>query len=586
MRGSLLSVNDTSNAPHTSEERAALEAADIRAYIGPLLIKDGRLVGAFGIHSRSPRVWTADEISLVQEVADRIWATLEHRKAEAGLRANEERLAFLLRLNDALRPLSDAEAIQETAARHLGEYLGVNRVGYAEREGSQYIIRREYTRGVEPLVGRPPQITVGPRLGEALQRGETIVVGDVQTDQRLSDDDRATFRARQIAAFVGVPLLKDGQMVAAFGANQNTARVWTAAEIELVREVAERTWDAVERARAEAALREQKTRLGLALEASTGGSWTWDLRTNAADWDDVFRARFGFSPEEPPVFETWLERVHADDRPWMLRTFEEISQWRDTWDHTYRVPGPDGAVRWIQSLGRADRDAAGRLSRLTGLELDVTERRRIEDALQARRDEEHDLALQTLLETATQGIVSADAAGTIVFANRALESMFGWAAEELIGTPVARLVPVDVSRRHERRGRPGPRRHAQGRVHLSDRSLRQSRSDPRRRTRVCVRDRHHRTPACRGGPAGAHDRTGTPDDPTESDGVGSDACGAPCARADRQDAARWAPAAPGHRGLEPRPAVEAGDREVALRRASCSPKRSSSSTKRWSSRGR
>ena len=315
LEGWTLSVNDTSTESHTAEERAALQAAEIGAYACPLLIKDGRFVGAFGVHSRSPRVWTPDEIALVQEVADRIWATLEHRKAEAELRANEERLAFLLRLNDAVRPLSDAAAIQEIAARHLCEHLGAARVGYAELEGREYIIRREHTRGAEPLVGTPLRIAVGGTLGEALRRGETIVVSDVQADQRLSDDDRAAFRSRQIAAFVGVARFKDGQMVAAFGVNHDTPRVWTTGEIELVREVAERTWDAVERTRAEAALREQKTRLRLALEASAGGSWTWDPRTNDADWDDAFRARFGFTPEEPPLFETWLARVHVEDRP-------------------------------------------------------------------------------------------------------------------------------------------------------------------------------------------------------------------------------------------------------------------------------
>ena len=441
LKGWTLSVNDTSTESHTAEERAALQAADIGAYICPLLIKDGRFVGAFGIHSRSPRVWTPDEIALVQEVADRIWATLEHRKAEAELRANEERLAFLLRLNDAVRPLSDAAAIQEIAARHLCEHLGAARVGYAELEGREYIIRREHARGVEPLVGHAPANRCGGALGEALRRGETIVVSDVQADQRLSDDDRAAFRSRQIAAFVGVARFKDGQMVAAFGVNHDTPRVWTTGEIELVREVAERTWDAVERTRAEAALREQKTRLRLALEASAGGSWTWDPRTNDADWDDAFRARFGFTPEEAPLFETWLARVHVEDRPRMRRTLEEILQTKDTWDHTYRVLRPDGAVRWMQSLGRADRDATGHVTRLTGLELDITERRRIEDALQARRDEEHDRTLRTLLETATQGIVSADARGMLVFANRAVEVMFGWAAEELIGQPIERLIP-------------------------------------------------------------------------------------------------------------------------------------------------
>ena len=101
LKGWTLSVNDTSTDSHTPEERAALEAAGIKAYICPLLIRNGRFAGAFGIHSRSPRVWTTDEIALVQEVADRMWAALEHRKTEAELRANEERLAFLLRLNDA-----------------------------------------------------------------------------------------------------------------------------------------------------------------------------------------------------------------------------------------------------------------------------------------------------------------------------------------------------------------------------------------------------------------------------------------------------------------------------------------------------
>ena len=442
LKSSTLSVDDTASGSHTAEEYEALQAAGIGAYACPLLIKDGHFVGAFGVHSRSPRVWTADEIALIEEVADRIWGTLEHRKAEAELRANQERLTFLLRLNDAVRPLSDPAAIQETAARHLCEHLGASRVGYAELGGgNQYIIRREHTRGGEALVGVPLRIAVGGALGEALRRGENIVVSDMETDYRLSDADRARLRSLHIAALVGVARFKDGQMVAAFGVNHDTPRGWTAGEIELVRDVAERTWDAVDRTRAEAALRQQSTRLRLALEASTGGSWTWDLRTNESHWDEAFRAQFGFTPEEPPLFDTWLARVPVEDRPTMRRTLEEVLRTKDTWDYTYRVLLPDGAERWMHSLGRADRDAAGLVTRLTGLELDITERRRTEEALQARRDEEHDRTLRTLLETTTQGIVSADARGTVVFANRAVERMFGWAAEELIGEPIERLMP-------------------------------------------------------------------------------------------------------------------------------------------------
>ena len=452
LKGGTLFVNDTATEPHTAAEREALQAAGIGAYICPLLVKDGRFVASFGVHSREPRVWTPEEIALVQDVADRIWTTLEHRQAEAELRTNEERLEFLLRLNDALRPLSDPADVPKIAARLLGEHLGATRVGYAEVDSGEYSIHSEYTRGVAPLAGQRPGIVLDGELRDALGRGETIVVHDVQTDPRLSAENRAILHSQQVAAFIGTTLFKGGRMVAAFGPNHVAPRGWTAAEAELVRDVAERTWDAVERARAEAALREQKQRLRVALEASAGGSWTWAAATNQLDWDERFRPLYGFAPDEPATSEAWVARVHEDDRPRLLALREEMwtSKTKDSWESTFRIVRPDGTVAWIQSRGRVDRDADGNITRLTGLDLDFSQHHRTEEALQARRDEEHDRELRLLLETATQGIVSVDAHGVILTANRALETMFGWAADELSGHRIEELLPSSFGDAHVR----------------------------------------------------------------------------------------------------------------------------------------
>jgi len=367
----------------------------------------------------------------------------ERKRLEEVHRRSEQRLKFLVMLNDALRPLSDPSDVQETAARLLGEHLRVTRAGYAEVDGRDYIIRREYKSGVSPLVGQGPLGSFGAALREAYMRGETAVVTDVQTDPRFTEAERVRMQSRQIAAFIGVTLLKGGRVVAAFGVNHAMARIWSPMEVELVRDVAERTWDAVERTRAEVALRQRELRLRLALDASGGGSWTWEASTNRIDWDDGFRARYGFSPEEPPTFEAWLSRVHEEDRPRLLSTLNQVQQTttQDDWDNTFRIVRPDGTIAWMQSRGRADRDANGQVARLTGLDLDVTQHRRAEEAVQARRDEERDREVRLLLETASQGIVSMDASGTIVTANRALEAMFGWAPGELIGQSIEQLLP-------------------------------------------------------------------------------------------------------------------------------------------------
>jgi PAS domain S-box-containing protein len=130
-------------------------------------------------------------------------------------------------------------------------------------------------------------------------------------------------------------------------------------------------------------------RLDLAMEASRAGAWSWNAETNQSKWDDRYHAMYGFAADEPRTYEAWLARVHPEDRPSLLARLEALLQTPgdDTWNVEFRAVGPGLGVRWMQSLGRALRDASGRLVSLTGINLDVTARKEAEEKL--RESEAH-----------------------------------------------------------------------------------------------------------------------------------------------------------------------------------------------------
>lgn len=171
----------------------------------------------------------------------------------------EARHAFLLSLIDTLRPLGDPLEIQAVASRLLGEQIHADRVAYFDVRGDDYIIERDFVRGVKSIAGRYPVSSFGQSLLAHYCSGATAVARDVASDPQLSDAERAAFAAVEVGAFIGVPLLKDGKFVVGLGVHVKGPRQWADWEASLVKETAEHTWAAVERARAEAALQRSES---------------------------------------------------------------------------------------------------------------------------------------------------------------------------------------------------------------------------------------------------------------------------------------------------------------------------------------
>ncbi|HEY0943503.1 MAG TPA: PAS domain-containing protein [Steroidobacter sp.] len=191
----------------------------------------------------------------------------------------ERQLAFQLALSDKLRSLSDAAEIMLTAAGMVGRELGAGRVGYGEIEESTntVLVVCDWTLPDMPsLAGRHPLNDFGAGLIRELRMGRILRVEDSRNDPRISEvEETDIYRTIGSRSGIVVPLIKGGRFVAVFYVHQAEPRRWTDNEVALTRETAERTWDAVERARAENALRQLNATLEQRVEDAFAQRKLW-----------------------------------------------------------------------------------------------------------------------------------------------------------------------------------------------------------------------------------------------------------------------------------------------------------------------
>jgi PAS domain S-box-containing protein len=197
------------------------------------------------------------------------------------------------------------------------------------------------------------------------------------------------------------------------------------ANTELRQEIAERK-------RAEDALREREERLNLTVKAAEIGTWDFNPVTGKLIWSDRCKALFGLSPEIEVNYQTFLDRLHPDDRE---RTHVVVQRALDPagvgeYDTEYRTVWPDGTERWIAATGKAhfgEVNGQYRAGRFIGTVLDITARKRAEEALRQSLER-----LERVLEVETVGVMFWDLnTGCMVDANGAFLKLMGYSRSEV-----------------------------------------------------------------------------------------------------------------------------------------------------------
>jgi PAS domain S-box-containing protein len=137
-----------------------------------------------------------------------------------------------------------------------------------------------------------------------------------------------------------------------------------------------------DRKKAELALRTSEERLRLAQDASGVGIWDWNLETGEVMWSPEIYRFLGYEPEQLQAdSEIWMRHIHPDDKLTVDRNLENALAGGGLLELEFRVVRKDGSLRWLLSRGKAIYNEAGKPIRLVGVNMDLTERREVEEAL-------------------------------------------------------------------------------------------------------------------------------------------------------------------------------------------------------------
>ena len=167
------------------------------------------------------------------------------------------------------------------------------------------------------------------------------------------------------------------------------------------------------------------------------GCWEWNIPTGELLWSDEIFNLFGLPVDAfGASYSAFLERVHPEDRALVEEAVRRAVEEGADYAIDHRIVRPDGEVRFVHEDGEVERDSMGAPVRMRGIVQDVTRSRAVERSAARNRD-----MLSGMFRISPEAIVVANQEGRVVIFSAGAEAVFGYAAHEIVGGPIERLMP-------------------------------------------------------------------------------------------------------------------------------------------------
>jgi PAS domain S-box-containing protein len=293
----------------------------------------------------------------------------------------ESLFGFLDGLSQATSKTTDADEILTITTALTAQHLQISNCAYADMDEDEdgFTIRGNWhAPGSPSIVGHYRLADFGTLAVQELGAGRPLIINDNLSE--IEPHEAKTFQDIGIAATICMPLVKAGRLRALMAIHDKAPRQWSADELEVIREVTDRSWAHVERVRAEAELRTSHERFRAAVQATRGVLWTNDAEGRMVGEQAGWAALTGQAREEYEGH-GWSAAVHPDDVQATIEAWDEAVKRAGTFAVEHRVRRGDGAWRQFSVRAIPVFGTDGSVCEWVGVHTDVTEERAAENAL-------------------------------------------------------------------------------------------------------------------------------------------------------------------------------------------------------------
>jgi diguanylate cyclase (GGDEF)-like protein/PAS domain S-box-containing protein len=266
-----------------------------------------------------------------------------------------------------------------------------------------------------------------------LRVSELRDTGAPRADQR---DDAAQWSHLGIGSVLMIGYFIKGKPAGVLGiANARPRDNWEVQLHLLMKLVGTSLATGLERIEIQCHLEDLEERNELALYSANDGLWDFDTLNNRVYLSPRWKAMLGYDENDVGQAPDWRTLVHSDDMSRVQAAIRDhVAGKTPIFESLHRMRHATGEWRWVISRAKAKVDDKGRLLRLVGVELDITERKLYEEALFREKE-----SAQITLQSIGDGVITSDAKGVIDYVNPVAEALTGWRLEDSQGRAIEEI---------------------------------------------------------------------------------------------------------------------------------------------------